>query len=204
MSNTKNYWEVCRNYYKEHFTYFVYIGGCVSVMLERWKQPFYNPCHGYSSILRLHCFYLSLALSPWLAHTHTHTHTHNNNNNNNNDDNNKAVSTISFLTAWRIWCQSFLSPDAWTTLCLSCRHYLVNICRLYLNVFPCASVCMCVWARARSPLPLFLKLKYHLCTAQHEACKGLFKYLIFYGEMCEMCNIFALHVRTLSVTQPSL
>jgi len=46
---------------------------------------------------------------------------------------------------------------------------------------------VCVRVRVRAPLPLFLKLKCHLRIAWHEACKELFKYLIFYGEIC---NIF--------------
>lgn len=71
MFNAKNCWEVRRNYYKEHFTDFFYFGGCVAVVLERWKQLFYNPWQGHSSVLRLHCFYLSLALSPCFAHSLT-------------------------------------------------------------------------------------------------------------------------------------
>jgi len=74
---------------------------------------------------------------------------------------------------------------------------------MYFRVRVCVCVCvyMCARAREQAPLPLFLKLKYHLCIARLEACKELFKYLVFYGEIC---NIFALHLRMLSVTQPGL
>jgi hypothetical protein len=41
-------------------------------------------------------------------------------------------------------------------------------------------ICVCVCVR--------LKLKYHLCIAQHEACKDMFKYLIFYGKMCNILH----------------
>ena len=145
--NTKNCWKVCRNYYKEHFTYFICSGGFVTVMLGRWKQPFYNPWHGHSSVLRLHCFYESLALSPCLAHTHTHTQ---------NNNNNKAVSTISFLTRYRIWWQSFFVSWCVDNTSLVVWPLFGKYLQTLYKVFPCACVCSCVCVCVRAPLPLSL------------------------------------------------
>ena len=164
MFNAKNCWEVRRNYYKEHFTDFFYFGGCVAVVLERWKQLFYNPWQGHSSVLRLHCFYLSLALSPCFAHSltlslslsHTHTHT---------KQRQQQQRGINHFFSDRM---KVMMPVFFCLLVrghhFACHVAMVNICRLYKNVFPCACVCLCVCvyvcARARaSTIAAFLKIK---------------------------------------------
>ena len=85
------------------------------------------------------------------TYTHTHnTHTHK------TTTTTKQYQPFLFRPDNGYGASLFLSPDAWTTLCLSCRHYLVNIYRLYTNVFPCACVCSCARTRA---FAAFLKIK---------------------------------------------
>lgn len=92
--------------------------------------------------------FLPLSCTLTVSRSHTHTHTHKT-----TTTTTKQYQPFLFRQDKGYGASLVLSPDAWTILCLSCRHYLVNICRLYTKIFPCARMCSC--ARALAPLPLF-------------------------------------------------